>query len=60
MASRRSFPRTARRASVPAMRALILLAPLLLAACAGYVTPERTVLWTPYETYTREAAPPAP
>jgi hypothetical protein len=42
------------------MRALILLAPLLLAACVGFATPERTVLWTPLGTYTQEAVPPAP
>jgi hypothetical protein len=42
------------------MRILILLAPLALAACVGYATPERTVLWTPIGTYTNEAAPAAP
>jgi hypothetical protein len=38
------------------MRAVVLLAPLLLAACAGYATPERTVLWTPLGTLTTESA----
>jgi hypothetical protein len=42
------------------MRAVILFAPLLLAACVGYATPEREVLWTPLGTYTTERAPPAP
>lgn len=42
------------------MRALILLAPLLLAACVGFATPEREVLWTPLGTYTTERASPAP
>lgn len=37
------------------MRALVLLAPLLLAACVGYATPERTVLWTPLGTVTTES-----
>jgi hypothetical protein len=38
------------------MRALVLLAPLLLAACVGYATPEREVLWTPLGTVTTERA----
>lgn len=38
------------------MRALILLAPFVLAACAGYATPERTVLWTPLGTVTTDGA----
>jgi hypothetical protein len=42
------------------MRVLILLAPLTLAACVGFATPEREVLWTPLGTYTRESVPPAP
>lgn len=42
------------------MRALILLAPLALAACVGYATPEREVLWTPVGTFTSERAAPAP
>ena len=42
------------------MRALALLAPLLLAACVGYASPERTVLWTPLGTVTTESADPAP
>jgi hypothetical protein len=36
------------------MRALILLAPLALAACVGYATPEREVLWTPVGTFTSD------
>jgi hypothetical protein len=42
------------------MRALILLAPLLLSACVGIATPEREILWTPVGTVTTERAPPAP
>lgn len=42
------------------MRILVLLAPLALAACVGYATPEREVLWTPLGTYTRESPPAAP
>ena len=42
------------------MRTLILLAPLALAACVGYATPEREVLWTPVGTFTRESAPATP
>jgi hypothetical protein len=42
------------------MRTLSLLAPLLLAACVGVATPERSVLWTPIGTYTSEPAPPVP
>jgi hypothetical protein len=38
------------------MRPFVLLAPLLLAACVGYATPERSVLWTPVGTYTTEPA----
>jgi hypothetical protein len=47
----------ARRAPGPrAARALSLLGPLLLGACAGYATPEGTVLWTPLGTVTTERA----
>lgn len=42
------------------MRALTLLAPLLLAACVGYATPERQVLLTPVGVYTAERVAPAP
>jgi hypothetical protein len=42
------------------MRALILLAPLALAACVGYAGPEREVLWTPVGTFTSERGSPAP
>ena len=42
----------------PPMRALVLLAPLLLAACVGYATPERTVLFTPVGVLTEEHATP--
>jgi hypothetical protein len=39
------------------MRTLALLASLLLlSACVGYATPERSVLWTPVGTYTSEPA----
>jgi hypothetical protein len=38
------------------MRPLALLAPLLLAACVGFASPERSVLWTPVGTYTSEPA----
>jgi hypothetical protein len=42
------------------MRAVLLLAPLLLAACVGYATPERTVLFTPVGVLTDERSAPAP
>jgi len=42
------------------MRALVLLAPLLLAACVGIAPPEREVLITPVGTWTAERAAPAP
>jgi hypothetical protein len=42
------------------MRTLALLAPLLLAACVGYATPDRQVLITPVGVYTAEQAAPAP
>jgi hypothetical protein len=37
---------------------IVFCFPLLLAACVGYATPGREVLWTPIGTYTRGAATP--
>lgn len=51
---------TRRTRPAPLTRAAALLAPLLLAACVGYATPERTVLWTPVGTYTSEPVPEDP
>lgn len=42
------------------MRALALLAPLLIAACVGYATPERTVLLTPIGVLTDDRTAPDP
>ena len=38
------------------MRAPLLLAPLLLAACVGYATPESTVLLIPVGVLTEDRA----
>lgn len=48
------------RAMLASMRALILMAPLALAACVGYASPEREVLWTPLGTFTTDRTEPAP